>query len=162
MDTMNIFSELLTPERTLCKIAGKSKKRIFETVADAAYSTPPKIPYREVYEHLLARERLGSTGLGMGIAIPHCRAESCVSPIGVLATLETGLDFNSPDGHPVTLLFALIVPYEAHQEHLDALAEVAKLFSDQNLCDNLREAKTSHQLHDISTNWKSKRPWNSW
>ena len=151
---MNIFTNLLTPERTLCKATGKSKKRIFEAIADA-FSTAPTTPLsKEIFEQMLAREKLGSTGIGMGIAIPHCRAESCTSPLGVLATLNSDLDFNALDGMPVNLIFALVVPYKAHQEHLDILAEVVKILSNNILSMNLRRSKSSADMHQILTNWK--------
>ena len=150
---MNIFKELLTPERTLWKVTAKSKKRVFEVLSETFSSGSSHVTPREIYEHLLARERLGSTALGMGIAIPHCRAHSCNAPVGVMATLETNLDFDSPDGNPVDLLFALIVPHEAHQDHLDILSEVTKLFSYTKLCDQLRTAKDSVDLFRISTEW---------
>ena len=151
---MNIFSDLLTPERTLFKMSGKSKKRIFETLASAFSLSMTEISAKEVYEGLLEREKLGSTGLGIGVAIPHCRVGSCVTPMGVLASLEHEIDFDSSDGYPVNLLFALIVPYHAHQDHLDILSEVAKLFCQESFCENLRAAKNSLQMHRISTNWK--------
>ena len=150
---MNIFKELLTPERTLFRIKGKSKKRIFEILASTFNLDISEISAKEVYENLLVREKLGSTGLGMGIAIPHCRVESCVTPMGVLASLENEIDFDSADRYPVNLLFALIVPYRAHQDHLDILAEVAKLFSQKRFRENLRQAKNSLEMHRISTNW---------
>ena len=78
-----------------------------------------------------------------------------MAPVGVIATLENGLDFDSPDGHPVDLLFALIVPHQAHQDHLDILSEVTKLFSYYKLCDELREAKDSSDLFRISTEWRA-------
>ena len=151
---MNIFSELITPERTLFKISGRSKKRVFEVLASTFSLGVTEISTKEVYEGLLERERLGSTGLGMGVAIPHCRVESCVTPMGVLASLEHEIDFDSSDGYPVNLLFALIVPYDAHQDHLDILSEVAKLFCQESFCGNLRTAKTPLEMHLISTNWK--------
>ena len=151
---MNIFSDLLTPERTLFKMSGKSKKRIFEVLASAFSLGMTEISVKEVYDGLLERERLGSTGLGMGVAIPHCRVGSCIAPMGVLASLENEIDFDSSDGYPVNLLFALIVPYHAHQDHLDILSEVAKLFCQESFCGNLRAAKNSLEMHLISINWK--------
>ena len=151
---MNIFSELITPERTLFKVSGRTKKRVFEILASTFSLGVTEISTKEVYEGLLERERLGSTGLGMGVAIPHCRVESCIAPMGVLASLDHEIDFDCSDGYPVNLLFALIVPYDAHQDHLDILAEVAKLFCQESFCENLRAAKTPLEMHLIFTNWK--------
>jgi PTS system nitrogen regulatory IIA component len=104
-----------------------------------------------VFAQLIAREKLGSTGLGQGIAIPHCRMDACPEPIGTLVTLEKAIDFDAPDDKPVDLLFALLVPGEAHQQHLDILANVARLFSQGNFCQQLRAAKDNEELFTVAT-----------
>ena len=89
---------------------GVSKKRLFETIARIISDDQPSLVYEEVFDQLIAREKLGSTGLGQGIAIPHCRVEHCPQPLGTLVTLEQPIDFDAPDDQPVDLLFALLVP----------------------------------------------------
>ncbi len=143
--------EILTPARTACQVPGVSKKRLFETIARIISDDQPSLDYEEVFAHLIAREKLGSTGLGQGIAIPHCRLDSCPRPIGTLVTLEQGIDFDAPDEQPVDLLFALLVPGEANQQHLDILAEVARLFQKADFCRQLRAARDAQSLFELAT-----------
>ena len=147
---MHFLSEILTPERTLCRAPGASKKRLLETIAQTICEDVPSLHYDVTLDHLIAREKLGSTGLGQGIAIPHCRVSDCTQPIGALLTLEEPIPFDSPDDLPVDLLFVLLVPEEAHQQHLDILANIAQLFSGPNFCQRLRAAQDSRALYDIA------------
>ena len=148
---MHIMSQILTPGRTLCRAPGVSKKRLFETVAKLISEDQLSLPYDEVFSQLIAREKLGSTGLGQGIAIPHCRISNCSHPVGTLVTLESPIDFDSPDDQPVDLLFVLLVPAEANQQHLDILAEIARLFSQPDFCRQLRQATDSDTLFRLAT-----------
>ena len=108
------------------------------------------MPYDQVLDHLIAREKLGSTGLGQGIAIPHCRVGDCPEPLGTLISLEEPIPFDAPDDRAVDLLFVLLVPEEAHQQHLDILATVASLFSQADFCSRLRGARDDRTLYDIA------------
>ena len=148
---MRFLNEILSPERTICNAPGASKKRLFETIARVISDDQPSLVYEEVFAQLIAREKLGSTGLGQGIAIPHCRMDACPEPIGTLVTLEKAIDFDAPDDKPVDLLFALLVPGEAHQQHLDILANVARLFSQGNFCQQLRAARDNEELFTVAT-----------
>jgi PTS system nitrogen regulatory IIA component len=148
---MQSLSQILTPGRTVCRAPGGSKKRLLETIARIISEDQPSLPYDDVLDHLIAREKLGSTGLGQGIAIPHCRAGNCTHPLGTLLTLEDPIDFDAPDDKPVDLLFVLLVPEEAHQQHLDILAEIARLFSQTGFCQQLRAAPDHQALYDIAT-----------
>ena len=145
------MKDILTPARTLCRAPGLSKKRLFETIASIISEDQPALLYDEVFSQLTAREKLGSTGLGQGIAIPHCRVDACPEPLGTLVTLEQAIDFDAPDDQPVDLLFALLVPGEAHQQHLDILANVARLFSQPDFCRQLRAAPDSQALFELAT-----------
>ena len=109
-------------------------------------------PYADVLDHLIAREKLGSTGLGQGIAIPHCRIANCPQPLGTLVTLQEPIDFDAPDDAPVDLLFVLLVPQEADQQHLDILATIARLFSQPDFCTQLRAAPDTQTLFDLASN----------
>tara|TARA_R110001592_G_scaffold363371_1_gene685690 strand:+ start:310353 stop:310811 length:459 start_codon:yes stop_codon:yes gene_type:complete len=149
---VNFLNEILSPARTICHAPGISKKRLFETIARVISDDQPSLVYDEVLGQLIAREKLGSTGLGQGIAIPHCRVDACPEPLGTLVTLEQAIDFDAPDDKPVDLLFALLVPGEAHQQHLDILANVARLFSQGSFCQQLRAAKNSDELFTVATN----------
>ncbi|MFT7286601.1 MAG: PTS system nitrogen regulatory IIA component [Halieaceae bacterium] len=150
---MNTVAQILTPQRCLCQIQGGSKKRLFETVADVLDREQEEFHPTELVAGMLARENLGSTGLGNGIAIPHCRLSDCTEACGVLISFSDGTDFDAPDERKVDLLFALIVPSEATQEHLNLLAELAKLFSQESFCRALRECRTSEALYTTTANW---------
>lgn len=144
----------LTPELTLCRAPGVSKKRLFETVAAFISEQHPGVEGDDVYNSLLAREKLGSTALGNGIAIPHCRLSDCNTAIVALITLEHGVDFDAPDGNPVDLLFLLLVPEEAQQEHLNILAGLAQLLNDDGFCAELRAAADNEALYRSATGYK--------
>jgi PTS system nitrogen regulatory IIA component len=102
----------------------------------------------DIFNRLIERERLGSTGLGHGVALPHARIGDRDVTVGAFIKLDQGVDFDSPDNEPADLLFALLVP-EAHtDEHLQILASLAGMFSDNEFCASLRECKTSEQLYE--------------
>ena len=143
---MNALQKLLRPEHLLCRIDAASKKRCFEIAASHIAEQQPALSEELIYTKLLAREKLGSTGLGQGVAVPHCRVEGCHSPMGYLITLDNNVDYDAPDGVPVDLLFVLLAPQEATQEHLDLLADVAHCFSDTTFCDGLRSAQNPDLL----------------
>jgi PTS system nitrogen regulatory IIA component len=147
---MNALSQILSPARTVCGAPGISKKRLFETIATVVCEDQVALPYDQVLDHLISREKLGSTGLGQGIAIPHCRVGDCAEPLGALITLEEPIPFDAPDDQPVDLLFVLLVPEEAHQQHLDILATVARLLSKADFCARLRAARDNRLLYDIA------------
>ena len=150
---MNCLSELLNPERCLCRIRCGSKKRLFEAVADVLAREQQALPPAELVAGMLAREKLGSTALGDGVAIPHCRLSHCAKPTGVLLSLCDAVDFDSPDGEPVDLLFALVVSPQATQAHLNLLAELAKLFSQAEFRQALRACRRSADLYSAAANW---------
>ncbi|GAB3286526.1 PTS IIA-like nitrogen regulatory protein PtsN [Parahaliea aestuarii] len=152
---MQTLTQILSPGRTICRAPGGSKKRLFETIARIISEDQLSLPYAEVFTQLIAREKLGSTGLGQGIAIPHCRIPNCSQPLGTLLSVDEPVDFDAPDNQPVDLLFVLLVPQEAHQEHLDILSHVAGLFSQTEFCQALRAAGDNQALYDIATGWKS-------
>ncbi|WOJ98336.1 PTS sugar transporter subunit IIA [Congregibacter brevis] len=151
----NIVSDLLTPSRSLCQIPGGGKKRLFELVADVLGSEKDEFHPDELVAGMLAREKLGSTALGNGIAIPHCRLNDCETPCGVLLTLSSSGDFDAPDDDEVDLIFALVVPSEATQEHLNLLADLARLFSQPDFCDALRGCTSNESLFETASNWNS-------
>ncbi len=148
---MQPLTDILTPARTVCHASGSSKKKLFETLAEIISNDQLSLPQDEVFDQLIAREKLGSTGLGNGIAIPHCRVGNCTKPLGTLVTLAEPIEFDAPDDAPVDLLFVLLVPEEAHQQHLDILAGIARLFSDTEFCSRLRAAGDSVELFRIAS-----------
>ncbi len=141
------LQSILTPGRTFHRAPGNSKKRALENTANFICKDISAMDDFELFDHLVARERLGSTGLGNGIAIPHCRIKNCQKITGTLIKLEQAIDFDAIDGEPVDLLFVLLVPEEANDEHLQALAMLAEKFSNTDYCQRLRDAENSEELY---------------
>ena len=118
------IDHILTPERTFSGVQGGSKKRVLELIGKLVAQHTNLDP-DAIYENLIAREKLGSTGFGNGIAIPHCRLEDCHQAIGALLQLDGKIDFDALDGQPVDLIFVLLVPQEATEQHLQILKMLA-------------------------------------
>ena len=131
----------LAPERLLALRSETvhSKKRLFEQAA-ASISAEFDLDQESVYRSLLAREKLGSTAIGHGVAIPHSRMSGCSEPLGCLILLSEGVDFGAPDGADVEIAFILLVPEAATQDHLDLLASLANAFSNADILDRLKKA----------------------
>lgn len=145
------LASMLTPQRTHCGAHDKSKKRIFETAATIIGEDQPHLNPTDIFAALNARERLGSTAMGQGIAVPHCRISNCSKTIGTLITLDKPINFEAPDNEPVDIIFVLLVPEEAHEDHLNTLASLARLFSTEHYCQSLRQAKSNQALYDAAT-----------
>ena len=161
------LSDLLEPARIRCQCDVKSKKRTLQTLAEllgeslraqqiaAHLSTDPPnkepetdiLTDMEVLDALISRERLGSTGLGHGVALPHSRLSNISEPIAAFVTLKTGVDFESADGQPVDLAVGLLVPEKCNDEHLKILAKLARRFSDEALRSTLRTFDSSESLY---------------
>lgn len=140
-------NELLTPERTYVDVHGVSKKRLLDRIAELAAQTCPELQEQEVFDALIARERLGSTGIGEGVAIPHCRLASCQRSIGILLKLDEPIDFDAADGQPVDLVFVLLVPEENPEKHLKTLSHLAALFNESSFRDDLRRPGDADGLY---------------
>ncbi|MEQ5834563.1 PTS IIA-like nitrogen-regulatory protein PtsN [Marinobacter sp. R17] len=145
------IQSILVPELTLCGVPGTSKKRILELIAENVARRYPELDETQIFNNLVSRERLGSTGIGQGIAIPHCRLEGCHQVVGALLTLEEGVAFDAIDNQPVDLLFVLIVPKEATSEHLELLSQLAEKFNDRSFCERLRRCEDASQLFEVMT-----------
>ncbi len=145
------LDSILSPGRTLCGAPGSSKKRVLENISQFISQDLSEFNPNQLFDNLIAREKLGSTGLGNGIAIPHCRITQCQRVIGTLIKLEEAIDFDAIDNQPVDLLFVLLVPEQAHDEHLKVLATLAEQFSDQSFCQQLRAADNSETLYNLAT-----------
>ena len=145
---MFAIESLLSPRRTLCGAPGVSKKRVLENIASIICADQTQFNSQHIFDALLAREKLGSTALGAGIAIPHCRLNACESCYGALITLaDDGVDFDAIDNMPVDVLFVLLVPEAASDEHLQILAALARRFSDPGYCADLRAAEDADALY---------------
>lgn len=148
-----LLTDLITPERIACSVDAQSKKRALENLSEIISSTEDTISSTDVFESLLARERLGGTGVGYGVAIPHGRLKDNGHTLGAFIQLQNGVDYDAADQQPVDLLFALLVPKESTDEHLQVLAQLAKMFSEEEFRSKLREAKSSEQIHHLLANW---------
>jgi len=144
------LNTILNPARTLYDVPGNSKKRVLENIANFICDDIPFLNPMELFNKLLSRERLGSTGLGQGIAIPHCRIHNCTRTIGTLVKLSHPVDFDAIDGEKVDLLFVLLVPEQAQDEHLQVLATLAEKFSNASFCQNLRDSSDSDSLYSAA------------
>jgi PTS system nitrogen regulatory IIA component len=149
------IARLLTVERIRCHVDVGSKKRALETLAGIFAANAPGFSDQQVFDALIGRERLGSTGLGHGIALPHGRVETLENPLCAVLTLNTGVDFDAPDGELVDILFALMMPANSNEQHLQILAGVAEMFSDPGLREKLRSTQESDQLLDTITGWQA-------
>ena len=128
-----------------------SKKRVFERAAEAM-GTALNLSGQNIYRALLAREKLGSTAIGEGIAIPHCRINECTEAAGCLVTLKEPIDFGSTDGRDVDVIFVLLVPEEATQAHLNLLAALARSFSNADLRNRVRQTLDPEELRQLLLN----------
>lgn len=142
------IDHILTPERTFAGVQGGSKKRVLELIGKLVAQHTNLDP-GAIYENLIARERLGSTGFGNGIAIPHCRLEDCHQAIGALLQLDGKIDFDALDGQPVDLIFVLLVPQEATEQHLQILKMLAGKLDNAELRDALRAAPDADALYRV-------------
>ena len=150
-DTSLTIDNILVPELTLCRVPASSKKRVLEFIAEKIHQQDETLSDTEIFNNLIARERLGSTGIGQGIAIPHCRLEGLDRVIGVLMTLDESVEFDAIDNQPVDLVFALIVPKEATSEHLELLSQLAEKFNERSFCNRLRECEDATTLYERMT-----------
>lgn len=145
--------DLLTPESVACDVHAGSKKRALEVASEQLAREQNAAGSRQILEGLCAREKLGSTGLGHGVAIPHARLESIDRPAGVFIRLAEPVEFDAADREPVDLLFALVVPEAATEEHLQLLSQIAELFGDQSRRDHARHAEDGKAVYDLITHW---------
>jgi PTS system nitrogen regulatory IIA component len=142
--------DLLQPEAVIADLKASNKKQLLTELARYA-SRITGVNDRKIFETLLERERLGSTGVGSGIAIPHGKLSDFKRLYGVFARLERPVDFDSIDEQPVDLIFLLLAPEGAGADHLKALARVSRLLRDSSMCEKLRGAETADGLYMVLT-----------
>lgn len=145
------IADILCPDAIVGNSACHSKKDALDTLARLLAATDPGLGQGEIFDCLIARERLGSTGLGQGIAIPHGRLKEQQRAIAAFLRLARGVDYAAPDGRPVDLLFALIVPEQSTEAHLQILARLAEMFSAEAMLRRLRRARSAEALYAILT-----------
>lgn len=143
------LESILTPGRSLVNVPGGSKKRVLQEIATLIDREVPDLDMQDVFESLFAREKLGSTGFGNGIAIPHCRLKGCTTPVSALLHLEAPIDYDAIDGAPVDLLFVLLVPEAATDAHLELLRQIASMLDRKEVRERLRAATSSEALYQV-------------
>ncbi len=149
---MNRLAAILPVEQVLVGVDATSKKRAFEE-AGLLFESLHGLSRALVTDSLFARERLGSTGLGHGVAIPHGRIKGLKAPMAAVFQLEQAIGFDAPDEQAVKLLIFLLVPEAATQKHLEILSEIAEILSNASTRDNMIGSATASSLHDLIDKW---------
>lgn len=150
---MNLVAQLLSKNNVLLDLEASSKKRVFEH-AGLIFENNQGVARGQVFDSLFARERLGSTALGQGIAIPHGRIKGLKDAVGAFVRLSSPVQFDSPDGKPVNLVFVLLVPEQATEHHLQILSELAQMFSDKDFRESLSSARDAEEIYALFANWQ--------
>ena len=148
------LSEIINVNRIKKGVDVLSKKRALEELASLFTQDQTQLNTNEIFDSLISRERLGSTGVGYGIAIPHGRIKNCEKITGAFIQLNEGIDFDAIDNQPVDMLFALIVPEECTDEHLKVLARLASMFNEEDFRQKLRASQTEEQTLQLLTEWQ--------
>jgi PTS system nitrogen regulatory IIA component len=150
---MSLVAKLLSVSHVALDLPVSSKKRLFEQ-AGLMFENLDGIARSLVFDSLFAREKLGSTGLGQGVAIPHGRIKGLKEALGAFIRVEQPVPFDAPDGNPVTLVFVLLVPEQATEKHLQILSELAQMFSDKALRESMGRAPDAAALHQLIAAWQ--------
>ncbi|MCJ2045460.1 PTS IIA-like nitrogen regulatory protein PtsN [Methylobacterium sp. J-078] len=143
--------EFLSPDSVVSSLRARTKKAMLQEISAHAVRQLPALDEREVFETLLQRERLGSTGIGDGVAIPHGKLPGLDRLFGLVARLEKPVDFDALDGQPVDIAFLLLAPEGAGADHLKALAQVARLLREPGILERIRAARDASALYALLT-----------
>ena len=154
---MNLIGKLLPAANVVLDLEASSKKRVFEQ-AGLLFENNQGLARSRVFDSLFARERLGSTGLGQQVAIPHGRIKGLREPIAAFIRLSDPIPFDAPDGKPVAILVFLMVPEQATQAHLEILSELAQMLSDPTFRELLISAPDAGGVHRLLIDWEPFRP----
>jgi PTS system nitrogen regulatory IIA component len=152
---MSHIADLLPASNILVDVDAGSKARLFDAVA-ALFEARRGLARAAVVESLVAREKLGSTGLGQGIAIPHGRIRGLKEALGAFVRLQSPIAFDAPDGKPVGQIFVLLVPEQATEQHLQLLSELAQMFSERRFREQLANAPDAERLRELFAQWAPK------
>ena len=146
------LSEILSGDRVVAGAALGSKKKVLEELS-RLLAGGTTLASGDIFNSLIGREKLGSTGLGHGVAIPHGRVAGVPQSVGAFMRLKHAIDYDAHDGQPVDLVFGLLVPQQATEEHLKHLAAIAEMFSNEQFCAKLRDTTDDKQLHKLITSY---------
>jgi PTS system nitrogen regulatory IIA component len=151
--TMNQIAQLLPKANIALNLEATSKKRLFEQIGQL-FETQSQIARSVVFDSLFARERLGSTGLGQGIAIPHGRIKGLKEAMAAFVRPQQPIPFDAPDGKPVEQVFVLLVPEQATEEHLQLLSELAQMFGERSFREQVAHAADATEVHQVFADWQ--------
>ncbi|MHB1117444.1 PTS sugar transporter subunit IIA [Sideroxydans sp.] len=151
---MSLISKILAPDCVMLDSESGSKKRVFEHVG-ILFENTLGIARSQVFDSLFAREKLGSTGLGQGVAIPHGRVKGLRDAAAAFVKMQTPIPFDAPDGLPVKFIFVLLVPERATDLHLQILGELAQMFSEQSFRDRLEATDDPTEMHQLFNDWNA-------
>lgn len=154
---MSLIAQLLPPSNVIVDLDVASKKRVFEQ-AGLLFENTQHIARSQVFDSLFAREKLGSTGLGQGVAIPHGRIKGLREAVAALIRMKEAIPFDAPDGQPVNLACILLVPEKATDKHLQILSELAQMFSDKKFRESLLRSNNADEIHQLIEEWTSNVP----
>lgn len=143
-----LLEQIIKPDSVLCNAQARSKKHCLEILSELLVRPVPEISSEDIFERLVERERLGCTSLDQGVAFPHCRVVGLDATIAALIRLSEPVDFDSPDGELVDLVFGLMVPEKINESHQANIRSIADLLGDQILRQKMRDATTSNELYD--------------
>ena len=146
---MVTLDRILSPERVRSNVPAGSRKRTLQVLGEIFADADPDLSALSVFDRLVARERLGSTGLGEGCALPHARVPGLGRTLAAFLRLRRGVDFDSPDHEPVDLVFGLLVPEESTDEHLEILAAIAGVFSDERVRSSVRSVDEPARIREV-------------
>ncbi|MGD8407331.1 MAG: PTS IIA-like nitrogen regulatory protein PtsN [Thiohalophilus sp.] len=143
------LTDFLSPDRIICDSEASSKKRALELLSELLASDQQDASATDIFESLISRERLGGTGIGYGVAIPHGRLKNCDHATAAFLQLKQAIDFDAIDKQPVDLLFALVVPEESNEDHLKLLAMLAGMFNDDEFRQRARECHSGEEMQRL-------------
>ena len=143
-----LLEEIIQPDSVLCNAHARSKKHSLEIMSELLVRSHPDIASEDIFEGLIERERLGCTSLDQGVAFPHCRVEGLVTSVGALIKLSEAIEFDSPDGEAVDLIFGLLVPADLKDQDQADVCSIAELLGDRELRAELRVASSSSELYE--------------
>lgn len=152
------IADLLMPKRIACEASSSSKKRALELVSELFSDVHSSLTRDDIFNGLIARERLGSTGLGHGVAIPHGRFKFIDQASLAVIRLKDSVDFDAVDGEPVDLIFALMVPEASTEEHLQLLAGIAEMLGNPVVRERLRQARTAEEIEEVIRGFHPRSP----
>ncbi len=142
-------ARLLAADRVLRNVEARSKKHALEILSELLAAALEETSAAAIFHNLVERERLGSTALGAGVALPHGRVDGLDESVGAIVKLSEGIDFDSPDGQPVQLIFGLLVPQECAADHLQDLSQIASLLSDEAFRERIVQTGNNHELYEL-------------